>query len=61
MKAYKVLIGYEKDHYGYSTNNEIAKYFFNKEDAIKCRNEGTTYEYNGEIYYNRVMTEIEIN
>jgi len=33
MKAYKVVTGYEKDFYGYTTNTEIAKYFFNKEDA----------------------------
>ncbi len=33
-KAYKVVEGYEKDIYGYTTNIEIAKYFFNKKDAV---------------------------
>lgn len=61
IKAYKVIVGYKEDHYGRDTNDEIVKYFFNKEDAIKCRNEGTTYTYNGKLYYNRIMTEIEIN
>ena len=35
MKAYKVLKGYNKDHYGYTDlNSENALYFFNKEDAL---------------------------
>ena len=33
MKAYKVRTGWEKDFYGNTTNTEIAKYFFNKEEA----------------------------
>jgi hypothetical protein len=63
MKAYKVLTGYQKDHYGYSTNNEIAKYFFNKEDAEKLLEEGGTFtaSYNGQTYYRYELTEIEIN
>lgn len=32
-KAYKVVTGYEEDFYGYTTDVEIAKYFFNKADA----------------------------
>jgi hypothetical protein len=32
-KAYKVVTGHKKDYYGYPTEVEIAKYFFNKEDA----------------------------
>jgi hypothetical protein len=32
-KAYKVVEGHETDYYGYPTNIEIAKYFFNKEEA----------------------------
>ena len=44
MKAWKVRTGYEKDFYGYTTNTEINKYFFNKEDAEKLYNEGIYYE-----------------
>ena len=39
-KAYKVVTGYAKDIYGYTTNTEIAKFFFNKEDAEKLYKEG---------------------
>lgn len=44
-KAYKVVTGYKKDFYGYTTNIEIAKYFFNKADAEAEYKKGEyTYE-----------------
>ena len=49
-KAYKVVIGYEVDHYGYRTDIEIAKYFFNKEDAEKLMKEGE-YTYPETVIY----------
>ena len=40
MKAYKVKMGYEKDWYGYQTNNAIEKFFFNKDKAIELYKKG---------------------
>jgi hypothetical protein len=40
MKIYKVRTGYKTDFYGYTTNQEEAKYFFNKADAEALYNEG---------------------
>ena len=39
-KAYKVVTGYEVDYYGYRTDIEIAKYFFNKEEAEELLKKG---------------------
>ena len=49
-KAYKVVTGYEKDFYGYTTNNEIAKYFFNKADAEAEYKKGE-YAYEQTVIY----------
>ena len=49
-KAYKVVIGHEKDFYGYNTNIEIAKFFFNKEDAEALMKEGEFTEKYTAIY-----------
>lgn len=40
MTIYRVVTGHKTDFYGYNTNEEIAQYFFNKEDAEALYNEG---------------------
>lgn len=49
-KAYKVVTGYETDFYGYSTDIEIAKYFFNKADAEAEYKKGE-YPYEQTVIY----------
>lgn len=44
MKAYKVRTGWKTDFYGYTTNEEIARYFTDKEKALEFYKEGE-YEY----------------
>lgn len=45
VKAYKVVVGYERDDYGYTTNIEVTKYFFNKAEAEAEYKKGEyTYE-----------------
>lgn len=52
-KAYKVVTGHETDYYGYRTDIEIAKYFFNKEEAEELMKKGEyTYTYTA-IYRTR--------
>lgn len=43
MKAYRIVVGYYKDHYGTPTT-EKAEYFFNHTDAIKRYKEGAYVE-----------------
>ena len=40
MTIYRVVTGTKVDFYGYNTHEEIAQYFFNKEDAEALYNEG---------------------
>ena len=40
MTIYRVVTGCKVDFYGNSTHEEIAQYFFNKEDAEALYNEG---------------------
>lgn len=61
MTAYKVVTGYEKDFYGYDTNTEKAKYFFNKKDAKDFQKEGGMWEQSGRKGYWYTLEEIEIN
>ena len=40
MTIYRVVTGCKVDFYGNSTHEEVAQYFFNKEDAEALYNEG---------------------
>lgn len=40
MKIYRVITGCKSDFYGHSTNEEVAQYFFNKEEAEALYNKG---------------------
>ena len=49
MKIYRVMIGHEIDHYGYSTNEEIAKYFLDKQKAEELYKKGEFTYYTTKI------------
>lgn len=40
MKIYRVVTECKTDFYGYNTNEEVAQYFFNKEEAEALYNKG---------------------
>ena len=45
MKIYKVRTGWKTDFYGYTTDEEIARYFTDKEKALALYNKGAyTYK-----------------
>lgn len=45
MKIYKVVLGHGEDEYGYSTHEEIARYFFSKKKAEElCESSKYTFK-----------------